>query len=156
LTCLPRRFSNTTGIQTVADIDPDMERDETELPARPPISEPSSKNQLQFWLLANACGLVAYLLWELWLLAPRPEAEALNGISAISSWLTINFPLLVSFSIANLIWLSLIIKSGRSKRQRKTLAIWLAVCFVWLAALWYDGIATRVFVVVIDMIVRTR
>jgi hypothetical protein len=96
----------------------------------------------RFWLLANAVGICAYLLIELWIMAPRSEAESLNFINIIYYWTISEFPLLVVFLILNVIWLIFIVRSRLSNGSRRSLlTVWFLVCLVWGVALFSYGLA---------------
>jgi hypothetical protein len=115
-------------------------------------SKTPSISEVQGWLLANAGGVIFYLMLEFWLLAPRSEADELNGIDVISFWLATNFPLLVSFIIADGVWLRRIIKGGQAGRQWRALSLWLLVCFIWMAVILCNGITLKLLGIAVDMI----
>ncbi len=97
------------------------------------------------WLLVNGFGLGAYLFMEHWILAPRPESEAFNGIDVLYFWFTKELPLLVGFLVLNFIWLAFVLKRNRvSSQKRPKLVIWILVGSIWFVSLFPCGIATQV------------
>ncbi len=106
----------------------------------------------RIWLLANILGVCVYLLLESWILAPRSEAESLNGIDVGYFWLTRECPILVVFLLLNLTWLSLIIKRGRSSKNWHPLVIWVLVCLMWGAAFLTYGVGIGILKIIVDMI----
>ena len=95
------------------------------------------------WLLVNALGIAIYLSLESWILAPRPEAEALNGIDQIYFWLTRNLPLLIVFIVLNVIWLIRIWRRTDPSNMWPFRS-WLLVCLAWAIALVYHGLAVKI------------
>lgn len=98
------------------------------------------KNSFYLFFI-NILGILVYLLLEAWILAPRLEAEALNGIDDLFFWLTKEGPLLVGFLIINAIWLTAIIKINCSGRNWQTFFVWLSICLMWFGALFIRGSA---------------
>jgi len=97
------------------------------------------------WLLVNGFGMGVYLFMEHWILAPRPEPEAFNGIDVLHFWFTKELPLLTGFLVLNLIWLAFILRRNCSHFQRRPkLIVWTLVGLVWLGSLFPYGIATQV------------
>jgi hypothetical protein len=84
------------------------------------------------WLLANVVGICLYLIFQFWLLAPRSEGEALNGIDEKFYWICAGLPILIFFLILNSIWLRLIVMHGRSGGSWLALSVWLLMCAGWL------------------------
>jgi uncharacterized membrane protein SirB2 len=103
------------------------------------------------WLLANALGIAIYLSLESWVLAPRSEAEALNGIDQIYFWLTRNLPLLVVYLVLNVIWL-IRIRSRSDPSNKWPFRNWLLVCLAWAIALIYHGLTVKILKILIAMI----
>lgn len=103
------------------------------------------------WLLANALGIAIYLSLESWVLAPRSEAEALNGFDQIYFWLTRNLPLLIVYLVLNVVWL-IRIRRRSDPSNKWQFRSWLLVCLAWAIALIYHGLAVKVLKMVIAMI----
>lgn len=95
------------------------------------------------WVLINALGVAVYLLLEAWILAPRSEGEALNGIDQIYFWLTRMLPVLIVIGVVDVIW-AIRIARGSSPLRKWQFSWWLIVCLAWGVALCYNGLAVKV------------
>jgi hypothetical protein len=106
------------------------------------------------WLLANFIGIGLYLLFEYWILSPRPEGEELNGIDEKAFWVMTAFPVLILFLALNAIWLISIFRSGRSGWSWPPLFAWLLMCSAWALAIFgYSNIGIVMLQLFKEMIV---
>ncbi len=104
-----------------------------------------------FWLPVNALGIGIYLAFESWILAPRSEENALNGIDEISYWLTLDLPVLIICFILNVIWLIRISRRSNSSKKGQVWT-WLLTCLAWIIALLYHGFIIKILWILMMMI----
>ena len=88
-----------------------------------------------WWVTANLLGMVAPILFEVWLLTPRSELDAPAGIDVICAWITSVFPFLLAILIVNAIWLTKIWWPNRQRARRQAFGAWLLICCLWLIPL---------------------
>lgn len=98
---------------------------------------------LRAWLMANATILCLYLVFEFWLLDPRPESEAFNGITEKFLWCVVALPLLVISLGINIFALILVLKRVLFEKRWASLMLWLLVCVAWVGALFLNGTALQ-------------
>jgi hypothetical protein len=97
------------------------------------------------WLLANAVGMCSYLLFEFWLIAPRPAELEMNGITQKYLWQIIAFPILILFFGLNNVWVVFIIRCRHSKVRWIPLYIWLLSCLAWIGVICINGTAFQMY-----------
>jgi hypothetical protein len=96
-------------------------------------------------LVLNALGLGVYFAMEFWIMMPRPEEDAFNGIDVLHFWFTRELPLLVILLILNLLWLISVLREKMNPRlKRLKLIVCGVVALIWLGSLFPFGIATQV------------
>ena len=85
-----------------------------------------------WWIAANLICMLAPILFEWWLLLPRSEWDALNGIDIIGTWILKVLPFLTVIFIVNIIWLTQIWRRNRELARRQAFGTWLLVFCLWL------------------------
>lgn len=98
------------------------------------------KSPACLWLAANAIGMGLYLFFAsaLWV-APEDQGNP-GGPGDAFVWLFTAFPVLLVFTVFNLVALFRIIKEYRRTKSLVPVLLWMVVCSVWLNVLFFDHI----------------
>jgi len=108
------------------------------------------------WLIANVVGISIFLIIESALLTvsapPNEPPSGSNGISFVYWWFVLDIPLLVVFTLLNIVWLIRILDLERSNRH---FVAWLLVCLAWLCAILVYRVTFRLIIMAIMMLIRS-
>lgn len=98
------------------------------------------KNSAYLWLAVNVIGMGLYLFFAsaLWV-APEDQGNP-GGPGDAFVWLFTVVPVLLVFTVANLLALFKVIKEYHRTRSLVPVLLWIVVCSVWINVLLFDHI----------------
>ena len=102
------------------------------------------------WLGFNILGLGAYLIIELWLLAPRIEEEAIGGLEQHFFWLHSELLLCAFYMGGNSTWLLMRRTSASFRSRDFPIAILLVIA--WGAVVIFDPLAVNIICTAIALV----
>lgn len=106
---------------------PVMMTEKTEITMRKP----------NYWVIANAIGILCFIYFSSKLWAPPGESGLLGGPGDAFIWTLTVLPVILIFLVANVVWLVRSLFRIR-KGGARGLFVWALVLAVWLVAFGYD------------------